>query len=788
MIKWFEIASDFASRQKNLVEPLRLVENPDGSKYNAILFGADWSSGPASALGQSHRVKEFLGAIALFSKTLPEAQPENRDWLVLGTQPIETELAPGATNLIPSEPLARICLSLMADHSEALLLRYFKASAVPNQRFAGLHALYACAFAFNEFRGASELLTQTDQALSLFAGEMFYPDGGMLERSPNYNQGDAGSIRQLLSLTAATSASPGVSLLEDKLRQYDRGTAFMQSNLGGLPRMASYTSSAPPALWQNPTTVTSWRNTFLQGSFAQATEPTAAAIYRSLLDSGNEKLGTSSAAFPYSGYYFMRNGWASKSHWLYFANTPPGRGHKQLDQNGIQISAFGRELLTCGGPALYGPTFLPASQAADYTGIAKFVGESSSFKCNTVVVDGRSQNEGDIVNHYTSNTPMPNPWFTSASYDYVEGTYTAGYGGANVYNALLPAGDSGAAIRGITHKRSVIFLRQAGIWLVTDRMLPTDSLSHSYRQIWNFPARNATSFVGFLPSEVTTDAATQSINTISTTGPNISLHQLGPKSTELLSYSGSKNPYLGWWGYGFGGERLASANVHALLTGSGNQMFVTAIVPRNTGTNGPINTQFIKGPLSAMNVVDSSFGLVNGATVRLIQAEHAQTLSIGNRIISATGILIETTADQNQSGLIIGAQNADLPQAFSFSVDAGVFTQTATITTPTTFAWQTRENLALPSTTDPNAPVLAAPSGSISPLVVHDFKKSNANCTIVWASDPGMHYQVEWTSDLTNWSSGGQSPPIMAIDSNSTYTDEAPNVPKRFYRVRRLAQ
>ncbi len=747
--------------------------------------GGCWGGTAQSALSQGWRVKELLAAIAIYCKLLPEATPVDRSWLTIGQTPVTTALAPGAAGLVPAEELARVCLSLMADHSEALLLRYYKAGAVPNQRFTGLHALYCAAFALNEFKGAPELLNQTDLALADYGNGMFYPDGAMLERSPNYNQGDARSIRELDDLLAGAAFTPGVSLLETKLALYDRTTAYMQRPLGDLPRMATYASKAPPALWESPAIVTSWRNTFLQGDFAMTTEPTATAVYQGMLDSGNPAPGATSVAFPYAGFYLMRNGWASKSHWLYFANTPPGRGHRQLDQNGIQISAFGRELLTCAGPPPYNPTFVVASQADDYNGFASYQGEGSSYKCNTVVVDGRSQNEGGIVNATVTNSTMPNPWFTSADFDYVEGTYSAGYGGEGVYNRFLPLGDSGEAINGITHKRAVIFLRHAGIWLVTDRMTPSDALSHSYRQVWNFPAGNNT-YAGFLPSEVSTDMATLSVRTTSTNGPNVSLHHLGPRWVNLLTYSGSRTPYAGWWGSGIGGLRLETANVHAVLNGSGPQMFVTAIVPSDTGTTGPVNTGFTQGPLSTTSIVDRSFGLVNGSTVRFVEAQQAQTLQIGDRAVTATTLLIVTAADQSQRGLVIGSTTAGLPGAFAFTAGPGWFSAGATITTPDSFTWQTGGSFIIPSTADADAPNVALPPGPPNPLVVRDFKSSGAIQTITWSSNPGTRYQVEWTEALDDWSSGGRSSLIHAIDQTSTYTDSAPNVPARFYRVRQL--
>ena len=783
--KWFEILGDFSTRQKSLVSALQLNDNiPNRTTYRTLYSSVDWGVTSGNVLSQGTRMKELLSVIALYCKLLPEVTPVWRDWATVIQDPITTPLAPGASQLIPAEALARIALSLMADTPEALMLRYFKASATPNQRYNGLNALYLNARCWEEFKAAPELLAQTDAGITDFCNGMFYPEGAMIERSPNYNEGDAVAMRQIITFSAG-AATPGVTLLQTKLAQYDRATAFMQTPLGGLPRMASYTPGNPPALWQSAATVSSWRTTFLQSSFAGSTEPTAAAIYKGLLDSGQATPGASSMAFPYAGYYLMRNGWSSKSHFLYFANTPPGNGHRQLDQNGIQLSAFGRELVTIAGPPPYDPTFVDASQAADYAGFAAYQGENSSWKCNSVLVDGRSQNEGNTYNPVVTTTPMPNPWFTSADFDYVEGTYSAGYGGSGVYNPLLANGDAGAALTGISHQRGVLFLRQAGVWLVTDKLIAAGTTSHSYRQVWNFPARSGTdALAGFLPGEITADAALQTIRTSSATGPNLALYHLGPGPVTYSTSTGSRAPYLGWWGPGIGGLRLATPNIHALWQGSGTQLLVTAIVPGAAGTSGPVAGGFTPGPLAGSGVVDTTFRLVNGECVRFVQALQPQTVLIGNRSVTATTVLIVTAPDLTRRGIVIGAAGmAPLPAAFAFTAGPQSFSVTAPITTPAAFTWAAGGSFTVPATADPAAANVAALSVQATPLSTRSFQRAGNVPTLSWASDPGALYQVEWSDNLRDWTQG---PVLSAIGATSCYSDPAANAAARFYRVRRI--
>ena len=142
-----------------------------------------------------------------------------RDWYAGIEKPNDTPLASGALELIPQEPLARVALSLMADTSEAIMLAYLRVGMTPNQRLSGLTSLYLLSTFFDEFKAAPELLRQTDAGLADYANTMFYPDGPMLERSPNYNESDADKIRILLSL-AGTNVSPGLVTLDNKLDPY----------------------------------------------------------------------------------------------------------------------------------------------------------------------------------------------------------------------------------------------------------------------------------------------------------------------------------------------------------------------------------------------------------------------------------------------------------------------------------------------------------------------------------------------------------------------------------------
>ena len=741
--KWFEVLSDFATRQKNMVSALQLVENTALQPlYRTVYSASDWSVTAGPALGQGDRLRELLAALAIFSKLLPEDAPVQRDWNTAVQDPVATLPASDATQVIPSEPMARISLSLMADNTEALMLAYYRVGMFPNQRLNGLLSLYLAASFFDEFKTAPELLRQTDAALTDFANTMFYPDGPMLERSPNYNEGDADKIRTLLGLSG-TNATPGVRLLADKLAVYERIVAFMQTPLGGQPRMASYGGRNTPDFWKNSSALAQSRSSLLS-SVAKNADNTATNLYLGLLDSGLPVPPATSVAFPYAGYYMQRNGWGSRAHYLYFANSPPGNGHAQMDHNGIQVCAFGRSLLSTAGPPPYGPTFVDPLQSGDYAGFALYQGEGSSFKVNTVAVDGRSQNESRIRNATVTTNTMPGAWFTSRDFDYVEGSYSAGYGkGDNswwisVYDAFT---NSSATVTSVTHTRSVMFLRTPGLWVVTDVLAATDTAMHDYRQIWNFPAFSATTgpTYGFTTNEVVADEAAHQIRTTDADGPNIRLYHLGPQAVKYETYSGCRTPYLGWTGTDIGGLRLPAANVHAVWQGTGTQMLVTVIAPSDTGAGSPVTA--IRTNASSATAVDLELSLANGHTLRIVQGLRPQTLTVGNQSLSANTLIADAAPNGLQYGLALAATGLTQTN-FSFTASPTNFTPLAAVSHPTNFNWTTDSDWKLPSTASPqNTPpgIAAIPdqrvafnTGSIAvPFFVSDPESQATNLTVI---------------------------------------------------------
>jgi hypothetical protein len=69
------------------------------------------------------------------------------------------------------------------------------------------------------------------------------------------------------------------------------------------------------------------------------------------------------------------------------------------------------------------------------------------------------------------------------------------------------------------------------------------------------------------------------------------------------------------------------------------------------------------------------------------------------------------------------------------------------------------------------------------PFVVTSFARSNENVAFTWQSVPGQSYQVESSSNLTDWTMYVDS--LLATNYSHSFTTNEP-APLEFFRVKRL--
>ncbi len=204
--------------------------------------------------------------------------------------------------------------------------------------------------------------------------------------------------------------------------------------------------------------------------------------------------------FPISGLFLMRSPLGPVSNlpnqtFVTFNSGTYRTSHSDLDAMGITMYSNGAEVLPTSG--LYTYTEEP--------GLEYFHGTRSH---NTVVVDGKDQEEGSAV---------------AGSYGSSEGsTWASGV------SKLYP---------GVTHHRTVVILRQ-GLVLVRDEL--SSQSSHEYSQTWH------------LGPTATPSANGENVTALVGGKPQLQIAQASPSGMTLQTFDGASNPMQGWYSSGYG--------------------------------------------------------------------------------------------------------------------------------------------------------------------------------------------------------------------------------------------
>jgi len=647
--KFFQIAGDFAVRQKALVEALPAAERDQ--------VACGWSTRAQDALSESDRVATLIRILGLFAKSLPDTAPK-ADW-TNALAPREVPMKAGSAELIPAPELAELALSLVNDHPPALKQRYLKAGAVPNQRKAGLLALLATATTFPEFKASKPMLAELNVALEDYLKGAYQRDGGLLEQSFNYNFGDVEGLTVMAECIKPINPGLAAELPKQQISSY-RALASLSEPVGQLPGMASYRAANPPPIWKDTNASATWQKS--QSSVRGGrNDPFVAQIGAGLGGSGSGPAFTS-IALPFSGYYVQRGGWNWDSPYLFFHGSRPSRGHHDMGKNSVQLTAFGRPMLVYAGAAVYFPGQLPVDLRSQFKAINELLGEDSSWKVNTMLVDGASQNY-PALNKLLQAAPdktVDARWFTSPTFDYVEGFHDGGYTGV-------------ASRSGATHRRQAVFLRDPGIWILVDTVNSTDSKPHEFIQNWNIPGNETNGPVkvyGFGKDQLSADASARTVRTSDPEGPNLTLIHAGLMGGDLryISHYGEKNPWRGWYSYIFGGL-VPAHQVEARFHATGPATLITILQPRRIGENTDLAVTDLSPP-----------GKPDQAACRF-------TLPGKRTVTVQAGAKLEVTVSgaSGSDGLVVTGHGEKGSHAFHRGPDGTASTMPITI--PTAFSW-----------------------------------------------------------------------------------------------------
>ena len=386
-----------------------------------------------------------------------------------------------------------------------------------------------------EFKAAAQWRERGFGQVEEFFGEgAFYPDGSSKENSYGYVVGASAAGLEALTLVQAN------------------GWDFLK-NLGHpmLLRAEFLAYTAKP-----------------DGSYVWTGDSTRGSAFdyvETVADSENRpdlqyivsfgELGTppprKSSWYAYGGVGVMRNDWRREANYLFFDVGPVGVLHGHEGKLAVEVVAHGRSMVEDLGVHTYATTERDIPFNEFFT---------ASAAHNTVIVDGKSQVRLK-TGPFTTAQPLSNPWFSTATCDFLLGSYTEGYGEAA----------SDEIDRSVVHHRSVIFIKEhkAGdpeYWIITDYL--TGDGVHTCEQLFHL-----------IPAEVKVDPGTKTVRTVTQDQPNLGFIPAATDEIEVEVVEGRTEPSLQGWYCGGGPRPTPAPCVTYRRTGMLPTVFQTVLVP-----------------------------------------------------------------------------------------------------------------------------------------------------------------------------------------------------------------
>ena len=379
---------------------------------------------------------------------------------------------------------------------------------------------------FPELKCAGYLLQERRRALEWYARSCVNADGTGIDYAPNYNKNfidwpgrDYAILRGLKSPPAWATPEWRREIAEHQL---DMARYLIRdfAPSGGKPGFKNVDLDLRDEHF-GP-------KSFLRASLPEAlTDPENARVAAMLTNPGSTpEPGFRSESYPYGGYAFFRENWQPDAQFAYFHSYRPGSSGAWRFNHNLLLYAFGQKMLnfyTEESP-------LHVDDCGQiYAGVYPAAPE-------------RYRHNPDILHYgkYQSRMawiePLKNRWHTSSYYDLAEGDIGVPY--METYLDRPPV-----FIDDVRHGRQVMFVREAGVWLVTDRI--RSGRPHDYHLRWGFfpdrpipegwhakadedsvsgPSKDARKAPGYARHQIVIDPARHTIKTQHPQRPNLSVY------------------------------------------------------------------------------------------------------------------------------------------------------------------------------------------------------------------------------------------------------------------------
>ena len=283
-----------------------------------------------------------------------------------------------------------------------------------------------------------------------------------------------------------------------------------------------------------------------------------------------------SSWYAYGGVGVMRSDWECDANYLFFDVGPVGVLHGHEGKLAVEVVAYGRSMVEDLGLHTY------ATTEQDIPFHQFFVASAAH---NTVIVDGKSQVRLK-TGPFTTDQPLSNRWCSTATCDFLSGSYTEGYGD--------PGRDE--IDKSVLHHRSVVFVkaREASdpeYWIITDHL--TGNGVHNCEQLFHL-----------IPVEVSVDPDTKTVQTITQDQPNLAFIPAVTDGLELEVVEGRTEPNLQGWYCGGGPRPTPAPCVTYRRTGMLPTVFHTVLLPTKAN--------------AAASLKVESFGLFGDGWIRIM--------------------------------------------------------------------------------------------------------------------------------------------------------------------------
>lgn len=264
----------------------------------------------------------------------------------------------------------------------------------------------------------------------------------------------------------------------------------------------------------------------------------------SAMSGGDAKPPYHSDWFPYGGYAIVRDGWSpNDGYGSMFASPKPGSygAYRSRSNNNVfGLASEGQDLLIddCIGHYMY-----PGSPLL-VDGMQQFLhAQDGIYK-----VGGLSSHKSYMARAWTD--PAPWRWHASDAFNVMEGIYSGPYGDLKNKKTIHgPYGPEEAqsptlgideGLRGVSHQRLAQYVREAKLWILTDRLSAEGE--HTYSQVWMLPLGQDAE-VAFKAEDFVLDAPGKTISTESTSTFKSGAAQIPKANVTLYQFSPSELAY-----------------------------------------------------------------------------------------------------------------------------------------------------------------------------------------------------------------------------------------------------